>query len=424
MPPGLEASGRFKATAKANWTNATHICTCEVDTGTGAVTLLRYIVGEDCGPMINPNVVEGQIAGGTVQGIGGALLEHIVYDDDGNPLASTFVDYLLPTATDVPVIEYVHVETPGPLPGGYKGVGEGGAIGAPPAVVNAVNDALSPFGVALTRLPLSPSSILEAIARRVSHDREARASPDGGPPRLALSCAVAARNARRGLERRSARHGPSCTAPVRNPTHPLTTIEEIEQAALEIFAERGFEDPTVEEIAAAAGISRRTFFRYFPTKADIPWGNFDALLRKMDAWFESAPDDKPMFDVIAEGILRFNRVHSEGTAAHRERMTLIMRTPALVANAALRHADYSAVIARYAARRLDEPPDALAPQLVAHIALGASSAAYSEWLRDERSDLVDLIDRAFAMVQFEPEAPNAPHAAPRRRRARSRRTER
>jgi carbon-monoxide dehydrogenase large subunit len=163
VPPGLEASGRFRPKSRTNWTNATHICTCEVDPGTGLVTLLRYIVGEDCGPMINPNVVEGQIAGGTVQGIGGALLEHMAYDPDGNPLASTFVDYLLPTTTEVPTIEYAHVETPGPLPGGYKGVGEGGAIGAPPAVVNAVNDAISPFGVALTRLPLSPAAILDAI---------------------------------------------------------------------------------------------------------------------------------------------------------------------------------------------------------------------------------------------------------------------
>ena len=89
-----------------------------------------------------------------------------------------------------------------------------------------------------------------------------------------------------------------------------------------------------------------------------------------------------------------------------------MRTPALVANAALRNADWSAVIARYAARRLDEPPEALAPQLVAHIALGASSAAYSEWLRDEQSDLVELINRAFAMVQFEPEPPKATSAPP------------
>ena len=114
--------------------------------------------------MINPNVVEGQIAGGTVQGIGGALLEHFVYDDDGNPLTTTFVDYLLPTTTEVPEIEYGHVESPAPGPGGFKGVGEGGAIGAAPAVVNAVADALAPLGVTLTRLPLSPSSIVEAIA--------------------------------------------------------------------------------------------------------------------------------------------------------------------------------------------------------------------------------------------------------------------
>ena len=113
-----------------NWANATHVCTCEVDVATGAVRLLRYIVSEDCGPMINPAVVEGQIAGGTVQGIGGALLEELAYDDDGNPITTTFMDYLLPTAAEVPVIEYGHVVTPGPGPGGYKGVGEGGAIGS------------------------------------------------------------------------------------------------------------------------------------------------------------------------------------------------------------------------------------------------------------------------------------------------------
>ena len=113
--------------------------------------------------MINPNVVEGQIAGGTVQGIGGALLENIVYDDHGNPLASTFVDYLLPTATEVPPIEFGHVEIPGPGVGGYKGVGEGGAIGSTPAVINAINDALAPLGVTLTRLPASPAAIVDLI---------------------------------------------------------------------------------------------------------------------------------------------------------------------------------------------------------------------------------------------------------------------
>ena len=120
-----------------HWANATHACTCEVDIETGHVTLTRYIVSEDVGPMINPNVVEGQIAGGTVQGIGGALLENMAYDDDGNPLSSTFVDYLLPTATEVPPIEFGHVEIPGPGVGGYKGAGEGGAIGSTPAVINA-----------------------------------------------------------------------------------------------------------------------------------------------------------------------------------------------------------------------------------------------------------------------------------------------
>ena len=163
MSPGLEASARYAARSPMLWANAAHVCTCAVDVTTGLVTLLRYIVSEDCGPMINPNVVEGQIAGGTVQGIGGALLEAFAHDEDGNPLATTLADYLIPTTTEVPQIEYGHVETPGPGPGGYKGVGEGGAIGAPPAVINAVNDALAPFGVELTRLPASPAAIIALL---------------------------------------------------------------------------------------------------------------------------------------------------------------------------------------------------------------------------------------------------------------------
>ncbi len=163
VPAGLEATARYTATNGSIWVNATHVCTCEVDVHTGRVTLLRYIVSEDCGPMINPNVVEGQIAGGVAQGIGGVLYEHLAYDDDGNPVATTLMDYLLPTATDIPTIEYGHIETPSPGPGGFKGVGEGGAIGAPPAVVNAVNDALSPFGVTMTRLPLTPSAVVDLV---------------------------------------------------------------------------------------------------------------------------------------------------------------------------------------------------------------------------------------------------------------------
>ncbi|GLP79340.1 xanthine dehydrogenase family protein molybdopterin-binding subunit [Mycobacterium antarcticum] len=176
LPPGtsasLEATTRFTSSTMIHWANATHVCTCEVDVTTGHVTLTRYIVSEDVGAMINPNVVEGQIAGGTVQGIGGALLENLAYDDDGNPLSSTFVDYLLPTATEVPSIEYGHVEIPGPGIGGYKGVGEGGAIGSTPAVINAINDALAPLGVTVTQLPATPASIvglLEAQTQGRNH---------------------------------------------------------------------------------------------------------------------------------------------------------------------------------------------------------------------------------------------------------------
>jgi carbon-monoxide dehydrogenase large subunit len=162
--PGLEAQARFSPTNFCTWSNACHICTVEVDRDTGAVEILRYVVSEDCGVMINPNVVEGQIAGGVAQGLGGVLYEHATYDDEGNPLATTFVDYLLPTAAEVPVIEYGHIETPASSnPGGHKGMGEGGALGSPPAVINAVADALAPLGVKVRSQPLGPADIIDLI---------------------------------------------------------------------------------------------------------------------------------------------------------------------------------------------------------------------------------------------------------------------
>jgi len=164
VPLGLEAHTRYTPTSFCTWANACHICVCEVDPATGRVGILRYVVSEDCGIMINPSVVEGQIAGGVVQGIGGVLYEHLPYDETGNPLATTFMDYLLPTAAEVPEFEYGHIETPAPTnPGGHKGLGEGGAIGAPPAVINAVADALAPLGIEIRSQPLGPSDILELL---------------------------------------------------------------------------------------------------------------------------------------------------------------------------------------------------------------------------------------------------------------------
>jgi aerobic carbon-monoxide dehydrogenase large subunit len=161
-PAGLEVSERYQA-PMISFSNAAHACTVEVDPATGVVRVLRYVVSEDCGNMINPMVVEGQIAGGVVQGIGGVFYEHMAYDPDGNPLPTTFLDYLLPTAAEVPELEYGHVVTPGPTPGGYKGMGEGGAIASPAALANAVRDALAPLGVRITAQPLTPDRILSLI---------------------------------------------------------------------------------------------------------------------------------------------------------------------------------------------------------------------------------------------------------------------
>jgi len=148
------------------YTSAAHIAHVEVDTGTGAVRLLRYVVAHDCGKLINPMIVEGQIHGGVAQGVGGGLLEEMVYDAEGQLLTGTFMDYLVPTSMELPPIETVHLEYPSPRnPLGIKGIGEGGAISPPAAIANAVEDALAPFGVRVTRAPLGPSPVLELIAQ-------------------------------------------------------------------------------------------------------------------------------------------------------------------------------------------------------------------------------------------------------------------
>jgi carbon-monoxide dehydrogenase large subunit len=154
------------------YTSAVHVAHVEVDAGTGMVKLLRYVVAHDCGKLINPVIVEGQIHGGVAQGIGGGLLEELVYDEQGQLLTGTFMDYLIPTAMELPTIETVHLEYPSPRnPLGIKGIGEGGAISPPAAIANAVEDALEPFGVRVTRTPLGPSAVVELIRAARAGDR-------------------------------------------------------------------------------------------------------------------------------------------------------------------------------------------------------------------------------------------------------------
>ncbi len=171
LPPGteqgLEAAARFRPSASLTHSNACHIAVCEVDPVTARTTVRRFVASEDCGVVINPMIVQGQIAGGAVQGLGGVFFEHMTYDNAGNPLAATLMDYLLPTAQEVPIIEYGHIETPAlSNPGGHKGMGEGGAIGSVPALVNAVGDALAPFGVTVKDQPLGPQQVFELLDGR------------------------------------------------------------------------------------------------------------------------------------------------------------------------------------------------------------------------------------------------------------------
>jgi carbon-monoxide dehydrogenase large subunit len=163
LTPGLEASALFEPTA-ITYCNGAHVAEVEVDVETGFVRLTRYVVVHDCGRLINPTIVEGQIRGGVVHGIGSALFEHMRFDDAGQPLTNSYADYLLPSAPEMPAIEIHHLESPTPLnPLGVKGAGESGTIPAAAAVIAAVEDALRPWPVHLSDLPLTPPQLLRAI---------------------------------------------------------------------------------------------------------------------------------------------------------------------------------------------------------------------------------------------------------------------
>lgn len=164
--PGLEVTARYRPPLPMTFSNGTHVAVVEVDIETGLVKVLRYAVVNDCGTLINPQIVEGQIVGGVAQGVGSAFLEELVYSEDGQLTTTTLLDYRLPEATDVPPVEIQHLITPSAALGGMKGMGEGSLIAAPAALVGAVNDALAPFAVWFSEIPITPEAIVRAVRHR------------------------------------------------------------------------------------------------------------------------------------------------------------------------------------------------------------------------------------------------------------------
>lgn len=184
----------------------------------------------------------------------------------------------------------------------------------------------------------------------------------------------------------------------------VTSHAAIEQAAFALFRERGFEATTLDAIADAVGVGRRTLFRYYRSKNDIPWGQFDRTLAGFREILDSVPDELGPYDAVAQAVVEFNRFPVDASPSHEERMRLILGTPALQAHSALRYAEWRQVIAEHAAGRLGLPADALEPRLLGHVALALAMTAYEAWLADPTRSLADLLTQATAAL--------AEHAGP------------
>jgi carbon-monoxide dehydrogenase large subunit len=174
MEPGLQDSSYFRTDTLA-YANACHAAEVEVDAETGEVRIMHYVALQDSGILVNPLIVDGQVHGGIAHGVGNALLEWMGYDEAGQPLTTSFADYLLPTAPTFPMFETQYQQTPSPLnPLGAKGAGEVGTIPAAAAVISAIEDALAPYGVRITRFPVTPPLLVEMIESAPARTRPAR----------------------------------------------------------------------------------------------------------------------------------------------------------------------------------------------------------------------------------------------------------
>jgi mycofactocin system transcriptional regulator len=180
----------------------------------------------------------------------------------------------------------------------------------------------------------------------------------------------------------------------------------VARAALDLFSRQGFDETTVDEIATAVGVSRRTFFRYFESKADVVWGEFDSELLRLESALLAARDDEPMMDVLRRAVVTTNLFDPRDLAELRIRIGLISTVPTLVAHSAVRYADWCEVVASFVAARVGATPIDLVPQTVARAALGAAMAAFTCWARFDSDDLGGEVDRAFRLLSsgFEDEA--------------------
>jgi mycofactocin system transcriptional regulator len=179
---------------------------------------------------------------------------------------------------------------------------------------------------------------------------------------------------------------------------PATSRAELSHVALQLFAERGFEATTVDDIAAAAGIGRRTFFRYFASKNDVAWGDFEAELAKMRAYLRAMPPDVPLMEALRASVLEFNRLPPEEIPNHRQRMELLLHVPALLAHSTLRYRAWREVVAEYAAERLGLPAGSQESQTIAWALLGVALAAYEQWLAQDDADLTELLDTSLRLL--------------------------
>jgi mycofactocin system transcriptional regulator len=182
--------------------------------------------------------------------------------------------------------------------------------------------------------------------------------------------------------------------PQRIGRQPATTVAELSHIGLELFIRNGFEATTVDDIAEAAGIGRRTFFRYFPSKNDLAWGDFDGLVASMHDYLLALPPEVPLREAIRSAVIEFNRFPNVEESYHRARMSLLLTNPTLVGHSTLRFAAWRRAVAEFAAHRLAVDPADLLPQTIAWTYLAVSIAAYERWLRQEGSSLIDLLEQA------------------------------